>query len=145
MPNPNHLKHMPTILILGDALVFIYFAVQGRATHDLALGSNPALTVLAVAAPFAVPWFALAALLGVFRAETIAHTGPALFWTAIAWLCAGSMGLVARSMILQRPLLPTFAAVALGVNAALLLAWHAGVSALAQWVSKRSVKPPREP
>jgi hypothetical protein len=124
-------------LLLGDVLIFVIFAVGGRATHGLPLDSNPVLTVLAVAAPFAVPWFALAALLGVFRAETIARVGPALFWTALTWLCAGSVGLVARSMILQRPLLPMFAAATLGLNAALLLAWHLTVC----WIARAARAP----
>ena len=145
MPNPNNLKRTQIMLILGDALVFVFFAVQGRATHEMSLGSNPALTVLAVAAPFAAPWFVLAALLGVFRVETIARIEQTLFWTILAWLSAGSIGLVARSMILQRPMLPMFAAAVLGINAALLLAWHVGVSVVANVVSKREIKPPRKP
>lgn len=145
MPNPNNLKRTQIMLILGDALVFVFFAVQGRATHEMSLGSNPALTDLAVVAPFAAPWFVLAALLGVFRVETIARIEQTLFWTIIAWLSAGSIGLVARSMILQRPMLPMFAAAVLGIHAALLLAWHVGVSVVANVVSKRGIKPPRKP
>lgn len=109
------------ILLVGDALIFVFFAVEGRATHDMPLGSSPILTVLSVAAPFAVPWFILASLLGDYRAETVADPAQALFWTAIAWLSAGSIGLVARAIILQRPMLPLFAVTALGINGAMLM------------------------
>lgn len=121
-------KRAPIILALGDVVIFLFFAVQGRATHEMPLGPSPVLTVMAVAAPFAMAWFALAALLGVFRASTITHIGRTLFWTVIAWLCAVSIGLVTRSMIFQRPMLPTFAAAVLGINATLLLTWHLVVS-----------------
>jgi len=47
-----------------------------------------------------------------------------VFATAFAWLCGGSIGLVARTMILQRPLLPAFAAAVLGINGILLLSWR---------------------
>jgi hypothetical protein len=124
----NWLKSAPITLAFGDALVFIFFAVEGRATHDMPLGPSPVITVLAVAAPFAVPWFILAGLLGLFRAETIAHLGRTLFWTTIAWPSAGSVGLVTRAMLLQRPLLPAFAEAALGINGAMLLGWHLIIS-----------------
>src|SRR3972149_9952595 len=109
----SQLKREQIILALGDVVIFVFFAVQGRSTHEMSLGSNPVLTVLTVAAPFAVPWFILAGLMSVYRAETMAHAGRTLFWTIIAWLSAGSIGLVVRSMILQRPMLPLFAAAAL--------------------------------
>ena len=47
-----------------------------------------------------------------------------IFTTAFAWLCGGSIGLVARTMIFQRPLLPAFAAAVLGINGSLLLGWR---------------------
>ncbi len=131
------LKREQIILALGDAVIFIFFAVQGRATHEIPLGPNPVLTVLIVAAPFAVPWFILAGLMSVYRAETMVHAGRTLFWTFIAWLSAGSIGLVARSLILQRPMLPMFAAAVLGINAALLLGWHLAVCIGVNRVSKR--------
>jgi hypothetical protein len=103
----------------------------------LPFSPSPLITVMAVAAPFAVPWFILAGLLGLFRAETIARPWRMLFWTAIAWLSAGSVGLVTRTLLLQRPLLPAFAEVALGINAAMLLGWHLIVSL----VTARSLRP----
>jgi len=130
------LKREQIILALGDAVIFVFFAVQGRTMHEISLGPNPVLTVLVVATPFAVPWFILAGLMSVYRSETMAHAGRTLFWTIIAWLSAGSIGLVARSLILQRPMLPMFAAAVLGINAALLLGWHLTVCVGVNWVSK---------
>ena len=124
------------ILLVGDALIFVFFAVEGRATHEMGLGASPILTVLAVAAPLAVPWLILAWVLEAFQPDTIRQPRRMLFTTAFAWLCGGSIGLVARTMILQRPLLPTFAAAALGINGVLLLGWRFVVSlfaARARW------------
>ena len=112
------------ILLVGDALIFVFFAVGGRATHEMGLGASPILTVLTVAAPFAVPWFILAWVLEAFQSDTILHPRRMLFTTAFAWSCGGSIGLVARTMILQRPLLPAFAAAVLGINGILLLSWR---------------------
>jgi hypothetical protein len=112
------------ILLVGDALIFVFFAVEGRATHEMGLGTSPVLTVLTVAAPFAVPWFILAWVLEAFRPDTFRQPRRMLFTTAFAWLSGGSIGLVARTMVLQRPLLPTFAAAVLGINGVLLLSWR---------------------
>ena len=112
------------ILLVGDALIFVFFAVEGRATHEMGLGASPLLTVLTVAAPFAVPWFILAWVFQAFQPDIILQPRRVLFTTAFAWLCGGSIGLVARTMILQRPLLPAFAAAVLGINGILLLSWR---------------------
>ncbi len=124
------------ILIVGDLLIFIYFAAQGRATHDLPLGSSPLVTILAVAAPFAVPWFILAGLWGAFRLDILARPVRMLLRTAVAWISAGCIGLVARTIILQRPLLPLFAAVALSILGAMLLGWRLVASLVAAYQAR---------
>jgi hypothetical protein len=127
----RRISRAQVILLAGDALIFVFFAVEGRATHELGLGASPLLTVLTVAAPFAVPWFILAWVLDAFQPSTIRQPRRMLFATAFAWLCGGSIGLVARTMILQRPLLPAFAAAALGINGVLLLGWRGVFSLVA--------------
>jgi len=44
--------------------------------------------------------------------------------TAIIWLIAGPIGLIARAAIFQLPVLLGFAAAVLGINGALLLGWR---------------------
>lgn len=119
------------LLAMGDAAIFVFFAVQGRATHDIPLGGSPLLTVITVAAPFAAPWFVVASLLGVYRPALMIHPKRTVLTTAAAWLVAGALGLVLRSAFLQRALLLPFAVVTIGVNAALLLIWHGAFSAVA--------------
>jgi hypothetical protein len=119
------------LLAAGDTLIFVFFAVQGRATHDLPLGTSPVITILQVAAPFAVPWFLVAALLGAFRTGIVARPKRMLLTTAVAWIIAGSIGLAARWLILGRAPIVAFAAAALGINGALLLAWRGAFSFIA--------------
>ncbi len=124
------------VLIAGDALVFLFFAVQGRATHQMSLGDSPIVTALAVAAPFAMSWFIVAALIGAFRPDVISQPGRMLARTIVAWLMAGSIGLVVRAAILQREVALPFAMATLGVVAALLLGWRLAFSLVARrWIS----------
>jgi hypothetical protein len=112
------------VLVAGDTLVFVFFAIQGRATHGLPLDTSPILTVVVIAAPFAVPWFVAAWLMGVYRGDLARRPIPLLTRTAIAWLVAGPIGLLLRAVLLQRAILIPFAMTAIGINAALLLGWH---------------------
>ena len=112
------------ILIAGDILIFVFFAVQGRATHGIPLGDSPVITTLTIAAPFAVPWFAVAALIGVFRSSTLAHPRRMLSTTGLAWLLAGCIGLLARAAFLQRAIVLPFIITVLGIIGALLITWH---------------------
>ena len=137
--SPNNVKREQIVLAIGDAVIFVFFAMQGRATHEISLGPNPVLTVLTVAAPFAVPWFIVAWAFGTFRPDVIRRVGHMLLQTAAAWLCAGCIGLVARAILLQRPLLPMFAIAVLGINGALLLGWRLIVSLIEQYFPKRHV------
>ncbi len=119
------------VLVLGDAAVFAYFTLEGLATHSVTPGLPSLSTVLAVAAPVAVPWFVMAWLVGVYRADVRGRLGPALARTALAWLTGGPIGLLARAMLLHEAIIVVvFALVTLGLNLALLLLWH-GIAAVA--------------
>ena len=112
------------MVMAADVLIFIFFAIQGRATHEMSPGELPVITVLTIMAPFAAPWFAIAGLLGVYRIRTLARPKQMLMATALAWLLAGLIGLVMRAALLQRAIVLPFAAAALGIIGALLIAWH---------------------
>lgn len=122
-------------MIAGDALVFLFFAVQGRATHQMSLGDSPIVTALAVAAPFAMSWFVVAALIGAFRPEVMPRPGQMLARTIVAWLIAGPIGLVVRAAVLRREIALPFAVATLGIVAALLLGWRLAFSlTLRRWI-----------
>ncbi len=106
------------LLAWGDVLVFAFFAIEGRAIHNLPPDA------LASVAPFAIPWFVVAPLFGVFRSYTARRPAQMLLRTALAWSIAGTIGLVVRAALLQRSIAVTFAIVALGVNGVLLVGWR---------------------
>jgi len=117
-------------LALGDALVFIVFAVVGRATHEMPLGAAPVETILSVIAPFAAPWFAIAMPARALYIDVKASVRRSLLRAGVILLCAGTIGLVIRAALLQRPIAVAFALVTLGVNGALLLAWRMALALL---------------
>jgi hypothetical protein len=114
-----------TILALGDAAIFVFFAAVGRFDHGLPFGTNPVVTVLYVAAPFALSWYALAWLASVYAPDTLARPVAQASRTLLAWLAAGGLGLVLRAMLNgQATIVLIFAQVALLTLGTLLLAWH---------------------
>jgi len=116
------------ILALGDAAIFIFFAAAGRTAHDLPPGESPLLTLLGIAAPFAIAWYIVALLVGVYRRTSLDSLRQLLVRTLLAWIIACALGLIARSLLLQRPIIMAFALTTLGINAALLLGWRLIVS-----------------
>jgi hypothetical protein len=113
------------LLIVGDAAVLLAFSALGRASHSLR-GATPLLSVLLTAAPFAVAWAIVAPLAFVFGRGTQALTSLVrwLLHTGLTWVVAGPLGLVLRSLWLERPIVPTFAAVTMATVMAMLLIWR---------------------
>lgn len=121
------------LLVIGDILIFMFFAFSGRETHAPG-DANLILNALPTLFAFLISWFVIGALGRVYRASVIASLRPALLHTLIAWLIAAPIALVMRAIILSRPAIPwQFAAVTIGLVGTLLLAWHSGVA----WVLAR--------
>src|SRR5258706_14769302 len=55
------------VLVAGDTLMFLLFAVLGRRTHGEASGPAALGQIAFPALPFAVGWFLLSPFLGAFR------------------------------------------------------------------------------
>ena len=112
--------------MLGDVVLFSFFAIGGRETHA-AGDTNLIVNALPTLLTFLLIWIMAARLIGVWRAEVIAHPRRALARTLIAWAVAGPIGLVVRAVILSSPAIPlSFVMVTLGLNGSLLLLWHGG-------------------
>ena len=108
----------------GDALMFLLFSAIGRSTHGEAAGLDALLQVAGTAAPFLAGWLLAAPLLGAYRPAVISRVGPMLARTALAWLVAGPLGLVIRSLLLQRGISVTFALVTLATVLVMLIVWR---------------------
>lgn len=116
------------ILIVGDLLTFLLFGALGRDSHglDVTLGS-----AIGAAYPFALAWLVVGLILGTLRPERAARPLDALKWAWITWAAAWPGGHFLRSMILQRPVMVSFALVTLGTNLLILGLWRAAYGWLA--------------
>ncbi len=137
---PRSVTPGQVVLVLGDVVAFAVFAVGGTVRHSVSLGPFPIFSVIEIAAPFAVSWFILAWLWGAFRADALYHPAQMLSRVFIAWLSGGCIGLVARTIILDRPLDPDFAPAALGIVGALLLGWRLVASIVATRMPRKGIE-----
>jgi hypothetical protein len=121
------------ILILGDIVIFMFFAFTGRETHAPG-DANLIVNALPTLLTFLIVWFAIAALGRVYRSDVMTNPRSALLRTLIAWIFAAPIAIVIRAIILQRTAIPwQFVAVTMGMVGSLLLLWHGG----AAWFFKR--------
>jgi len=132
----SHMNNKPQpFLILGDVVIFMFFAFTGRETHAPG-DANLIVNALPTLLTFLSVWFVIAALGRVYRSEVVTNPRSALLRTWIAWLIAAPIAILIRASLLQRTAIPwQFAAVTLGLVGSLLLLWHGG----AAWFLKRRV------
>ncbi|MFA0750798.1 MAG: hypothetical protein SLRJCFUN_001201 [Candidatus Fervidibacter sp.] len=109
------------ILVLGDAFVFLLFALLGLTHHRQPLTVD---RIVHAALPFALAWFSLAPLLRAFHPPTIDTPKQALWRVPFCWLLCGIVGLLLRSWLWHRPLVGSFALVALLTTMVLLTVWR---------------------
>ena len=111
-----------TILVVGDIIVFIVFAIIGRRSHSE--GGNifgPVITAL----PFAAAWFLVAPFVGAFRRGLERNTGKFALRTFLAWLAAWPVAMLFRGVFVDKGVPPwTFALITLISNTILLQVWR---------------------
>ena len=106
------------ILLAGGIVGFLIFSTTGRATHNESL---PFLSILQTAAPFLGAWLVVAFPLGAYKLDSMRAPATVVLRTLFVWGISCALGLVLRSLLLQRPIIPVFALVTFGVVAALLI------------------------
>ncbi len=109
------------LLAIGDALVFIIFAIIGMRSHKVSL-TVP--SVVQVAAPFAIGWFLVSPFVGAFRRRITNQPGKMSLRTALAWLIAWPIGLLLRGIIDKEVPPLSFAIVTLITNTIFLQVWR---------------------
>jgi hypothetical protein len=112
------------ILMSGDLAIFLMFALVGRETHA---SSDPNLVVNALPTllPLVLIWVLVSVPMGVYRSNVYRLVPLTLIRTLAAWIVAGPIALYARALLLARTAIPVpFIIVTIGLNGALLLAWH---------------------
>ncbi len=129
-----HMNKRPQIiLVIGDILIFAFFALQGRETHAPG-DTNPVINALPTLLPFLVVWLAVATAGRVYRMSVMTQPRSAVLHTLLAWIIAAPVAIILRAVLLSRTAIPwQFVAVTLGLVGTLLLLWHGG----AAWVMAR--------
>ena len=116
------------ILIIGDIVIFMFFAFTGRETHAPG-DANLIVNALPTLLTFLIVWFTIATLGRVYRSDVLTNPRSALLRTLIAWLIAAPIAIVIRAILLSRTAIPwQFVAVTMGLVGVLLLLWHGGTA-----------------
>lgn len=119
------------LLAIGDALVFIIFAVIGMRSHKVGLAVP---SVLQTAAPFAIGWFIVSPFVGAFRRKITSQPGKMSLRTALSWLIAWPVGLLLRGIFNHEIPPVSFAIVTLITNAIFLQIWRVPFA----WFTRKS-------
>ena len=112
------------VLAAGDLVCFLLFAALGRASHEESVLGPFFLGPLQTAAPFLATWAVAAPLAGAYNAHHTARPRGAILRALLAWAVADPLGVLLRSLILQRPVQLSFIVVAFLSNAAILSVWR---------------------
>lgn len=108
------------IVVLGDGLVFLAFALFGSFEH----GATVSDTLYRTAMPFGVVWFLGSPWFGSYRSSTLNHVRTTLWRIPLLWLAFGVVGFFARSILMGQSPVFIFAVIAIGVQGVLLIAWR---------------------
>ena len=110
------------ILVIGDMIVFLVFAIIGRRSHsETGDFLGPVITAL----PFAAGWFLVAPFVGAFKRGLERNTGQFALRTFLAWLAAWPVAMLLRGVFVDKAVPPwTFALITLISNTILLQVWR---------------------
>src|SRR5207237_6562929 len=123
-----------TLLVIGDALVFLIFAAIGRRSHGEAVGLDAVLQTVQTAAPFAIAWFIVSPFLGAYRRGLERQPRAMALRTLLAWLAAWPVSMTLRGVFVDHAVPPwTFALITLVTNTILLLLWRWPFALLYRW------------
>lgn len=134
-------RHTRWVLLLGDSLAAALFVYIGQRDHDLVDPVNPFWGVLQSTLMFVVPWVATGVWLGAFPKALAVDAGRLdlgfLSRSLNAWLVTALLGLLLRSWLLGRAVLPTvFVVATVGFGGLFLVGWRV-LLALAVWALSR--------
>ena len=117
----DRLRGREGLLLAGDLVCFLIFAVLGLRSHEDGITAGG---IVRAAAPFQAGWL--------FVNLTLAGDASPTQSRQIArfWVPAWAIGLLLRTLFFDRTFEATFAVVALLVNGVLLMLWRSAVAPL---------------
>lgn len=131
-------RRLRLILSLGDFVMLALFVYIGQRDHDLVDPANPLWGVLQSTLVFAAPWALAGAWLGAFPAAADFAPRAFLSRSLNAWLVTALLGLLLRSAVLGRAVLPTvFVWATLGFGGLFVLGWRLLVAGAWHWTGRR--------
>jgi hypothetical protein len=133
---PAVLRGRHVVLVIGDVIALVVFALVGLASHHKEIGARG---LFRDAFPVAVGWLVAAGTFDLYRR-------PSWRRFLLTWLVGVTGGLLVRGLILHRNVLGgrylSFVAVSLIVTLALLLAWRGSYWLLRERIDRHA--PARE-
>ncbi len=112
-----------SLLLVGDLLALVAFAVIGRRSHEEAVGIEAALAIATTAAPFVGGWI-VASTVQRLRAPLPYDARGLLLEALRMWLVAYPLAVIVRALILGRLSPASFYVVAFCSALAMLLVWR---------------------
>jgi hypothetical protein len=139
----NHKRFIPYILFAGDLIALILFVAVGQRDHELVNEQSPILGVLLSALYFAAPYLVAGIFLRAFSPIEDVGDGKGRPYIAFfgrwlnTWLVAAPLGILIRTFVLGRAVVPTtFIVAGLGFGGLFMLAWRV-LFVLAMWWKNR--------
>jgi hypothetical protein len=119
----NDSRKTAMILLAGDMAALALFVLVGQREHETLNAANPPLGMLPNVIALAIPWMIAAWLLGALR---VGNDRPQFFARTLnAWLVAALFGLLLRSFLFGRAIIPAvFIVATLGFGGLFLFAWR---------------------
>lgn len=131
-------RHLRPILLVGDLLMAALFVYIGQRDHDLVDAANPVWGVLQSTLVFVIPWALAGLWLGAFPSAAAFAPRAFLSRSLNAWLVTTLLGLLLRSAVLGRAVLPTiFVWATLGFGGLFLVGWRLLLTGIWLWTGRQ--------
>lgn len=117
------LLSLPPVLVIGDVLALLIFVIIGRLSHGFT--NDWLINVARIATPFLIGWFAVALLIGAYRADLLRAPTALLWRSAVAWIVGDLLAFALRAFLFQNNVTLPFALTSVAFTGLFLLGWRA--------------------
>ena len=109
-----------TIVALGEIIVITLFVILGKYEHGVSIRQSFIRTAL----PFLICWFVISPWLGSYKMSTLYRFKQTIWRISLTWILCGSIAMIARFVLTDRPLVMNFIVVSIAVQGLALIAWR---------------------